>query len=85
MILTARHLLAEEPNPSSEHIREHLNGNLCRCGCYPRIEAAVAQAARALERGDDVRLVTYDTGAGTAGRVGVLRDDAVSTARSTAT
>jgi aerobic-type carbon monoxide dehydrogenase small subunit (CoxS/CutS family) len=48
MILTARHLLAEEPNPSRERIREHLNGNLCRCGCYPRIEAAVAHAARAL-------------------------------------
>ena len=48
MILTARHLLAEEPNPSRERIREHLNGNLCRCGCYPRIEAAVAQAARAM-------------------------------------
>ena len=48
MILTARHLLADEPNPSGERIREHLNGNLCRCGCYPRIEAAVAQAARTL-------------------------------------
>jgi aerobic-type carbon monoxide dehydrogenase small subunit (CoxS/CutS family) len=48
MILTARHLLAEEPNPSGEQIREHLNGNLCRCGCYPRIEAAVVQAARTL-------------------------------------
>lgn len=48
MILTARHLLAEEPNPSRERVREHLNGNLCRCGCYPRIEAAVAQAARAM-------------------------------------
>jgi aerobic-type carbon monoxide dehydrogenase small subunit (CoxS/CutS family) len=48
MILTARHLLAEEPNPSRERIREHLNGNLCRCGCYPRIEAAVAHAARTM-------------------------------------
>jgi aerobic-type carbon monoxide dehydrogenase small subunit (CoxS/CutS family) len=46
MILTARHLLSEEPNPSRERIREHMNGNLCRCGCYPRIEAAVAHAAR---------------------------------------
>jgi len=46
MILTARHLLAEEPHPSRERIREHLNGNLCRCGCYPRIEAAIAHAAR---------------------------------------
>jgi aerobic-type carbon monoxide dehydrogenase small subunit (CoxS/CutS family) len=48
MILTARHLLAQEPNPSNERVREHLNGNTCRCGCYPRIEAAIAQAARAL-------------------------------------
>jgi aerobic-type carbon monoxide dehydrogenase small subunit (CoxS/CutS family) len=46
MILTARHLLAEQPQPSREQIREHLNGTLCRCGCYPRIEAAVAHAAR---------------------------------------
>lgn len=45
MIMTARHLLAEEPHPSRERIREHLNGNLCRCGCYPRIEAAIAHAA----------------------------------------
>ena len=77
MILTARHLLAQEPNPSNERIREHLNGNLCRCGCYPRIEAAVAHGSANDERGDDVRLVTYDTGAGTAERVGVLRDEAV--------
>jgi aerobic-type carbon monoxide dehydrogenase small subunit (CoxS/CutS family) len=46
MILTARHLLADHPSPSSDRIREHLNGNTCRCGCYPRIEAAVARAAR---------------------------------------
>jgi aerobic-type carbon monoxide dehydrogenase small subunit (CoxS/CutS family) len=48
MILTARHLLAQDPNPSNERIREHLNGNTCRCGCYPRIEAAIALAARTL-------------------------------------
>jgi aerobic-type carbon monoxide dehydrogenase small subunit (CoxS/CutS family) len=48
MILTARHLLAQEPHPSSERVREHLNGNICRCGCYPRIEAAIAHAARTL-------------------------------------
>jgi aerobic-type carbon monoxide dehydrogenase small subunit (CoxS/CutS family) len=48
MILTARSLLAQEPHPSSERVREHLNGNICRCGCYPRIEAAIAHAARTL-------------------------------------
>jgi aerobic-type carbon monoxide dehydrogenase small subunit (CoxS/CutS family) len=50
MILTARHLLAEEPHPSRQRIREHLGGTLCRCGCYPRIEAAVAHAAGAADR-----------------------------------
>ena len=40
MILTARASAgASRPKPSREQIREHLNGNLCRCGCYPRIEA----------------------------------------------
>jgi aerobic-type carbon monoxide dehydrogenase small subunit (CoxS/CutS family) len=48
MILTGRHLLAQDPSPSNERIREHLNGNTCRCGCYPRIEAAIALAARTL-------------------------------------
>jgi xanthine dehydrogenase YagT iron-sulfur-binding subunit len=31
---------------SDAEIRERMSGNLCRCGCYPNIVAAVAQAAR---------------------------------------
>jgi xanthine dehydrogenase YagT iron-sulfur-binding subunit len=34
-------LLTEKPKPSDEEIREHLAGNLCRCGSYPEILAAV--------------------------------------------
>ena len=49
MILTAKHLLAENPSPTRDEIREHLNGNICRCGCYPRIEAAVLHLARTSE------------------------------------
>jgi len=34
-------LLADNPHPSDEEIHEHLAGNLCRCGSYPEILAAV--------------------------------------------
>ena len=44
MILTAKHLLVENPRPTRDEIREHLNGNICRCGCYPRIERAIERA-----------------------------------------
>ena len=47
MILTVRHLLGEQPSPSREQVRQHLNGNTCRCGCYPRIEQAVERIADA--------------------------------------
>ncbi|MGD0050600.1 MAG: (2Fe-2S)-binding protein [Vulcanimicrobiaceae bacterium] len=43
--MTAAALLAKTPKPSDTEIREALAGNLCRCGCYQRIEAAVKTAA----------------------------------------
>jgi aerobic-type carbon monoxide dehydrogenase small subunit (CoxS/CutS family) len=45
MILTASSLVREQPNPSDEQVAEALGGNLCRCGCYPRIAEAVRRAA----------------------------------------
>lgn len=45
-ILEARSLLEETPSPSREEIRERMAGNLCRCGCYVKIEEAVAAAAQ---------------------------------------
>jgi carbon-monoxide dehydrogenase small subunit len=47
MIMTAVHLLAEQPAPSREQIAEGLRGNLCRCTGYSHIIDAVAQAAAA--------------------------------------
>jgi aerobic-type carbon monoxide dehydrogenase small subunit (CoxS/CutS family) len=44
-LLAARELLAEDPEPGSATIREALAGNLCRCGSYLKIEAAVVDAA----------------------------------------
>ncbi len=46
MIVSAVGLLNRIPNPSEEDIRDHMNGNICRCGTYSRIMAAVQQAAR---------------------------------------
>ncbi len=40
-ILTAKALLAENPHPSDEQIRDYLAGNFCRCGCYQEIVQAV--------------------------------------------
>jgi aerobic-type carbon monoxide dehydrogenase small subunit (CoxS/CutS family) len=45
MILTAKRLLEEDPHPSDEKIKTYMGGNLCRCGCYAKIEDAVHLAA----------------------------------------
>jgi len=44
-IMTAAALLAKKPRPTDAEIDESLAGNLCRCGTYPRIRAAVRKAA----------------------------------------
>lgn len=45
MILTAKTLLDENPNPTEEEIRRYLAGNLCRCTGYNKIVEAVTYAA----------------------------------------
>ena len=46
-----RQLLAANPDPSEDDIQHYLAGNLCRCGAYPQIIAAVKIARiRATER-----------------------------------
>jgi len=45
MVVSATSLLEAEPHPSAEQVREGLSGNLCRCGGYNRIVAAVLAAA----------------------------------------
>lgn len=44
-IMTASALLAENPKPTDEEILEAMAGNVCRCGCYQRITAAVRLAS----------------------------------------
>ena len=45
MIMEGAALLAEKPNPTDEQIRQHMNTNLCRCGCQQRVVRAIQRAA----------------------------------------
>ena len=44
-IMSATALLAAKPKPTDADIDEAMSGNICRCGTYPRIRAAIKQAA----------------------------------------
>ena len=50
-IMQAAALLAADPAPDDARIDEAMSGNLCRCGTYPRIRAAIHDAARRLGGG----------------------------------
>ncbi len=45
MIMSAHALLRTNPAPSDEEIVEYMSRNVCRCGTYPRIVAAIHRAA----------------------------------------
>jgi aerobic-type carbon monoxide dehydrogenase small subunit (CoxS/CutS family) len=40
-VVSAAALVAANPAPTSDEIRHHMAGNICRCGTYPRIEEAI--------------------------------------------
>ncbi|CEJ12299.1 (2Fe-2S)-binding protein [Phreatobacter sp. AB_2022a] len=44
-IMQAASLLKETPRPTDQDIDSAMSGNICRCGTYPRIRAAIKQAA----------------------------------------
>lgn len=46
-IMSAAALLARTPKPSDDDIDSAMSGNICRCGTYPRIRAAIKAAAEA--------------------------------------
>jgi aerobic-type carbon monoxide dehydrogenase small subunit (CoxS/CutS family) len=51
MILSGVGLLKKTPHPSEPEIRRALEGNVCRCGTYPRIVAAMQIAEKAMNGG----------------------------------
>ena len=49
MIMTAKGLLSQHPNPSEEEIRRGISGNLCRCTGYNKIVEAIQYAAQKMQ------------------------------------
>ena len=50
-IMQAASLVAKNADPSDDEIDNVMYGNLCRCGTYPRIRAAIKTAAKTLREG----------------------------------
>jgi isoquinoline 1-oxidoreductase alpha subunit len=48
--MQAASLLVETPDPDDASIDAAMGGNLCRCGTYPRIRAAIHEAARLMKK-----------------------------------
>jgi len=46
-------LLESDPSPDDAAIDMSMNGNMCRCGTYPRIRSAIKEAASMLAAGTD--------------------------------
>ena len=51
MIMSSVALLAKAPDPTADEISRLMDGNVCRCGTYPRIVAAIGKAAKAMKGG----------------------------------
>lgn len=51
-LMSAAVLLRENPNPTDQDIDSAMSGNICRCGTYPRIRAAIHQAAKMQREGN---------------------------------
>lgn len=50
-IMSAASLLNENPNPTESEVETAMAGNICRCGCYPRIKAAILTVAETSQAG----------------------------------
>ena len=50
-MMTVKHLLTQNPNPTEEEIRQALSGNLCRCTGYNQMYRAIKAAVEAEQRG----------------------------------
>jgi aerobic-type carbon monoxide dehydrogenase small subunit (CoxS/CutS family) len=51
MIMSGVALLSKNPNPNEQEIVRFMEGNICRCGTYPRIVAAIHKAALSMKGG----------------------------------
>ena len=58
MILTAKHLLLNNPDPTEQEINEALSGNLCRCTGYTQILASVRKAVELMRERQPMEVVS---------------------------
>lgn len=49
-MMSASALLAKNPTPTDTEIADYMQGNICRCGTYPRIRAAIKTASNRLKK-----------------------------------
>jgi aerobic-type carbon monoxide dehydrogenase small subunit (CoxS/CutS family) len=68
MILSATSLLRQTHDPTDDQIVHAMNGNICRCGTYPRILAAVRRAAGLHAQSHDTHAERTPAGANEGGR-----------------
>jgi carbon-monoxide dehydrogenase small subunit len=61
MIMQSAWLLADNPDPNEQEIREGISGNLCRCTGYVNIVKAIQQAAGTLREGEAAPVVAAET------------------------
>lgn len=51
MLMSGVALLSKNPNPNEQEILRFMEGNICRCGTYPRIVTAIRKAAQSMKGG----------------------------------
>jgi aerobic-type carbon monoxide dehydrogenase small subunit (CoxS/CutS family) len=49
MVMQAKALINENPNPDEDQVKDYIKGNLCRCGNYPNIVKAILDAAEKMK------------------------------------
>ncbi len=72
-LMSAAALLAQTPQPTDEQIDAALQGNLCRCGTYPRIRKAIHRVAAGGKLGGVVEPAAAGAAASAAGEPGAAR------------
>ncbi len=55
-VMACKSLLDKHPTPNDEQLRLGMGGNLCRCGTYHGIKAAIAQASQQMRKSAPARL-----------------------------
>lgn len=61
-IMSAAALLSANPKPSEAQVEQAMSGNICRCGCYPRIKQAILTVAEQSNTKDSAQDIKVEAG-----------------------